>query len=128
MSRTVLVVDDDLDLRTAIEEVLVDAGYHAVLARNGEHALHLLQALPRPCLVLLDHTMPGGGAEGFLSALESLPDPDALNVVLMSGMRGVKLRAGRRIAGQLSKPFEMDDLLRVLEAHCGRGPSSSVAS
>src|SRR5262249_10930368 len=128
MSRTVLVVDDDLDLRTAIEEVVVDAGYHAVLAQNAEHALQLLENIARPCLVLLDYTMPGAGAEGFLSAIESLPDPHAFSVVLRPGMRGGKVRPGGRISGQLSKPFQMDDLLGLLEAHCGRGPSSSVAS
>ena len=119
MSRTVLVVDDDLDLRAALEEVLVEAGYNAVLARNAEQALQLLETIVRPCLVLLDYTMPGAGAEGFLSAVETLADAESFTVVLMTGMRGVELRAGKRIAGQLPKPFEMDDLLTLLNAHCG---------
>jgi two-component system chemotaxis response regulator CheY len=128
MSRTVLVVDDDLDLRAALEEVLVDAGYKAVLAQNAEHALLLLDSIARPCLVLLDVTMPGAGAEGFLRAIENQPDADKFAVVLMSGMRGVAVRSSGRIAANLNKPFEMDDLLALLEVHCGTPSSSRTAS
>jgi DNA-binding NtrC family response regulator len=128
MSRTVLVVDDDLDLRVALEEVLTDAGYHAVLAQSAEHALQLLDTVSRPCLVLLDYAMPGAGAEGFLSAIQERADAESFAVVLMTGMPRVALPSDTRIAGQLSKPFEMDDLLVVLESHCGSGRPSSAAS
>lgn len=129
MSRTVLVVDDDLDLRAALAEVLLDAGYKPVLARSAEHALHLLESIVRPCLILLDYTMPGAGAEGFLAAIESLHDAESFSVVLMSGIRGVQLRSGKRVSGKLSKPFEMEQLLTLLEAHCGSPPApSAIAS
>ena len=128
MSRTVLVVDDDLDLRAALEEVLAEGGYHPVLASSAEHALQLLETLPRPCLVLLDYAMPGAGAEGFLSAIQGRPDAESFTVVLMTGMPRVTLQSDARVTGQLSKPFEMDDLLAVLESHCGGGLHSSAAS
>ena len=128
MSRTVLVVDDDLDLRAALGEVLSEAGYHPVLAKTAEHALELLETVSRPCLVLLDHMMPGAGADGFLSAIENRPDASSFAVVLMTGMPRAALRSDARLAGQLSKPFEMDDLLALLESHCGDGRPSSAAS
>jgi DNA-binding NtrC family response regulator len=128
MSRTVLVVDDDLDLRVALEEVLTESGYQAVLAQSAEHALQLLETVARPCLVLLDYTMPGAGAEGFLSAIDDRADARSFAVVLMTGMPRVALRSDTRIAGQLSKPFEMDELLVLLESHCGSGQPSTVAS
>jgi DNA-binding NtrC family response regulator len=128
MSRTVLVVDDDLDLRVALEEVLTEAGYQAVLAQSAEHALQLLETVARPCLVLLDYTMPGAGAEGFLSAIENRADAGSFAVVLMTGMPRVALRSDTRIAGQLSKPFEMDQLLVLLESHCDSDHPSTVAS
>jgi DNA-binding NtrC family response regulator len=128
MSRTVLVVDDDLDLRVALEEVLTESGYHAVLAQSAEHALQLLETVARPCLVLLDYTMPGAGAEGFLSAIANRADAGSFAVVVMTGMPRVALRSDTRITGQLSKPFEMDQLLVLLESHCGSGHPSTVAS
>ena len=128
MSRTVLVVDDDVDLRAALEEVLVDAGYEPVLARSAEHALEVLKTIARPCLVLLDYTMPGAGADGFLSAIEALADAQSFAVVLMTGMRGSEVRSGNRIAARLCKPFEREALLAILEAHCGTPRSPAVAS
>lgn len=44
MSRPLLVVDDDADLREALEEVLRDAGYTVLGASNGKHALEVLGA------------------------------------------------------------------------------------
>jgi len=98
MSRTVLVVDDDLDLRVALEEVLTDAGYHAVLAQSAEHALQLLDTVSRPCLVLLDYAMPGAGAEGFLSAIQERADAESFSVVLMTGRPAQRLKMPRLAA------------------------------
>lgn len=120
VSRTVLIVEDDLDLRQALEEVLQEHGYTVVTARDAEHALTLLTTIVRPCIVLLDYLMPGTGADGFLSAIEALADADSFAIVLMSGMREVKLRSDKRVTCKLLKPFQMEELLGLLETHCGK--------
>src|SRR4051794_23035693 len=57
--RTVLVVNDDQDLREAIHDALDDHGYPVHLASNGEDALAALELLPEPPgVILLDLMMP----------------------------------------------------------------------
>jgi CheY-like chemotaxis protein len=54
---TILVVDDDTDLREAVVEALRSEGYRVTAAKNGADALSHLR-LERPALVLLDLMMP----------------------------------------------------------------------
>src|SRR5262249_54943332 len=56
---TVLIVDDDRDIREALTQALVEGGYTAVGVANGQEALRWLRtATPAPCLILLDLAMP----------------------------------------------------------------------
>ena len=55
--RTVLVIEDDMDMREIERATLDSAGYHVMLAANGQEGLQLLQA-QRPCVIVLDLMMP----------------------------------------------------------------------
>jgi CheY-like chemotaxis protein len=54
----VLVVDDDVDIREAVKEVLEEAGYSVTLAHDGQEAYDYLSQHPRPACVVLDLWMP----------------------------------------------------------------------
>jgi CheY-like chemotaxis protein len=56
--KSVLVVEDDVDLRDSLCDLLRDEGYAVAGAANGQEALTWLQTHPRPRLVLLDLMMP----------------------------------------------------------------------
>ncbi|MDP6369799.1 MAG: response regulator, partial [Planctomycetota bacterium] len=85
---TILVVDDDGDIRIALEMLLTYEGFSVWTAKNGEEALARLdQALagdgPRPALVLTDLKMPG--MDG-LELLEAIGEREgAPPVILISG-------------------------------------------
>jgi DNA-binding NtrC family response regulator len=119
MPHTILVVEDDLDLREALGEFLSEAGYGVVTAQSAEHAIELLKTILRPCLVLLDYVMPGVGADGLLDEIEALADAEHFKVVLMTGLQGAKVRTETRLVHTLMKPFKMDVLLGLLVRHCG---------
>jgi two-component system, chemotaxis family, chemotaxis protein CheY len=68
-----LVVDDDVDLRESLRDVLTDEGYRVTMAANGQEALSLLPGLPRPCGILLDLVMPVMGGNEFYRAMSALP-------------------------------------------------------
>jgi two-component system, chemotaxis family, chemotaxis protein CheY len=55
---TVLVVDDDADIRAAVREVLEDAGYAVIVAEDGQQAFEYLAHRPAPDCVVLDLWMP----------------------------------------------------------------------
>ena len=54
----VLIVDDDAEIRTLLRELLAGEGYIVYVARDGRHALHVLEKLDVPDLILLDYKMP----------------------------------------------------------------------
>jgi two-component system, chemotaxis family, chemotaxis protein CheY len=115
--RTLLVVDDDADLRETLEEVLGDAGFRVLGARNGQHALELLATLPQlPELVLLDMMMPVLDGRGFLERARTRPGWAQLRVVIFSASANVQ-RQARELgaAGFLRKPVSVERLLDLIE-------------
>lgn len=81
---TVLVVDDDADLREALRDVLRDEGYAVVLASNGKEALGMLPSLKRPCGIVLDIAMPVMNGAEFYDAMSGLPAFADIPVVVLT--------------------------------------------
>lgn len=71
--RTILVVDDDTDMRECLRDVLADEGYLVVLAPSGKVALGLLPSLQRPCGIILDVTMPVMSGPELYRAMRAIP-------------------------------------------------------
>ena len=102
-SETILIVDDDADVREVMSVVLSDLGYQVMEAANGDAALNILKA-GRPDLMVLDFGMPGSnGAEVAISAKQVIDD---LRFLFVSGYSDTS--AIERAVGQTSllhKPF-----------------------
>jgi CheY-like chemotaxis protein len=121
---TILVVEDDVDVRSLVVEQLVALGYRVVEAATGQAALDLIASEPGPIdLVLTDVIMPGGmsGMELAQTLRTSAP---SLKVVLTSGFMssGTPPTAAPGLRGEgradypiLSKPYRQNDLARVIE-------------
>jgi CheY-like chemotaxis protein len=73
-SVTVLIVEDDLNIRDTLEDALTEEGHTVFVARNGAEALATLTHLPRPALVVLDLWMPVMDGPAFLRELRSRED------------------------------------------------------
>lgn len=115
----VLVVEDDLDIRASIVDLLDDHGYRAYGAENGAEALDVLRMGEAvPCLILLDLMMPIMDGETFYSELLKDPRWSAIPVVLMSAYRDVAERAGRLKIAHLVKPIGVDELLDTTRRYC----------
>lgn len=111
---TVLVAEDDQDIRELLDILLVDSGYQPLLARNGQEALDLSREHVVH-LALLDVAMPGGmsGIE-VTRRLRSEPSTRALPVLLLSALAQERDVAAGLAAGAdeyLIKPFEPAVLL-----------------
>jgi CheY-like chemotaxis protein len=58
MPVSILVVEDDTDIREAVRRLLEDAGYLVHCAADPHEAMRLLERIPRPCILLWDALMP----------------------------------------------------------------------
>lgn len=116
-SRTVLIVDDDPDIREVIAETLADEGFTVLTSGDGQTALDMVIANP-PGLIVLDLMMPQMSGWQVISALQATPRGASIPVVLVSASRDLDHTARQsNVAAFLAKPFDLDSLVRVVEQH-----------
>ncbi len=119
---TILVVDDDLEVRDAVASVLADEGYAVAGAGDGIEALEWLARGDRPRLILLDWKMPR--CDGLHFRQRQLADPAISSipvVVLTAYRRGDRVSsrddaalARLALSHTLRKPVGLDLLLDVV--------------
>ena len=127
--QTLLVVDDDLDIRDALQDVLEGAGYSVRLAADGQQALESLRAGWTPNLILLDLMMPR--MNGFEFRDVQRRDTGLCDIpVLLASADPALPQAARTlgVAGYLRKPLDLDDLLGTVDRLCCAGRSPVQAS
>src|SRR5262245_22876465 len=90
---TVLVVDDDAEIRQALAEVLEDEEYQVRLASNSKQALELVAAGPRPDVILLDVMMPVLDGWHFLSARLKHPGLAEAPIIIISASQEAEREA-----------------------------------
>ncbi|HUG15531.1 MAG TPA: response regulator [Thermomicrobiales bacterium] len=109
----ILIVEDDPVIRELLLELLDIEGYPAIAVADGASALRQLK-IRRPSLILLDLNLPAMDGEGFLREMRR-SGRSAPVVLLTADPRGRRLRHARGIVGFLAKPFDVDELLRLIE-------------
>lgn len=120
---TVLLVEDNDDLREMMALALQMAGNRVVCARNGQEALGVLQHRPRPCVILLDLMMPVMDGWTFRAALERDAHLSKIPVVVVSAL-GADVAGRLHATAVIPKPVDLDELLDVVCEYCdehGRG-------
>jgi DNA-binding response OmpR family regulator len=116
---SVLVIDDDADIRGLLRELLGRAGYEVFDSSNGREGLRALYG-STPDLVLLDVSMPE--MDGW-QTLERIRDVSEVPVIMLTAraaelekVRGLKAGADDYV----TKPFGRQELLARVEAHLRR--------
>lgn len=125
---TILVVEDDLDIREVMRMVLEASGYQVFEAGDGAEALVVARA-HRPGAILLDLMMPG--MDGFQFRELQLQDPAiaSIPVVIVSGGGAVPQKAAELgVAGYLVKPTDVQRLLAVVGDLCRGGQAHEHVS
>jgi CheY-like chemotaxis protein len=114
--RTVLVVDDDADLRMMVEFVLEDAGYVVQLAADGLEALERLK-MKLPDAILLDMRMPRMDGWEFGRHFRTQYG-HSIPLIVMTASEHAEKQAKEIDADDfVAKPFDVDSLLRVVARH-----------
>ncbi len=120
--RSILVVDDDPQLRRMIRITLERAGYAVDEAENGAVAMHKVRAQP-PDLVITDIVMPH--KEGIETIAELKRDHPKVKVIAISGGGRIEARQYLGVAAQIGadktfgKPVERELLLAAVEELLG---------
>ena len=113
--RTVLVIDDDVEILTLLKERLGNKGYNVVTAADGIMACQVVQR-QKPDLIIIDFFMPAGDGVVVISRIERLLGDAMPPVMFLTGsgpeaVRKAEESSPRRIV--LSKPVN----LTILDAH-----------
>lgn len=115
----ILLIEDDADLRDALSQILRDEGYEVVGAAHGREALDKLRGGQRPCVILLDLTMPVMNGWQFLAEQREDPVLSRIPVIVISA--GQDLPAQMPVLGleeYVRKPIRLETLLDSLARHC----------
>jgi len=114
-SKRILVVDDEVNARTGLAELLRDQGYDVEMAADAFKALGKCESFA-PHVVVTDLKMPGMTGIELLQKIRESEDPAA--VVVMTAFGDVATAVGAMRAGAadyLIKPLNLDELLVVLD-------------
>lgn len=95
---TVLVIDDQMELRTLFQRVLEHGGYHVIAAEGGKEALRATEAWI-PDLILLDLAMPDIDGLEFLRTVRQRSGWQSVPVIVLSGMFSAEQIATARELG-----------------------------
>ena len=112
-TRTVLIVDDEPNIRGFLRLALEDEGYRVETATNGQEALDRVRRSP-PDAVLLDLMMPVVDGWSFLAARRTLSAECRCPVLVMSAVGGWNMARELGASGFLAKPFDVDVLIAAL--------------
>jgi len=117
--KKVLVIDDELDLLSLLMGVLTDEGYQAFSAANGADGVRLNE-LENPDLIILDLRMPE--MDGIETLRQIRKKDNKVKVVILTGYGSpdtIRDAADLNVSEYLSKPFDNEQLLRVISETIG---------
>ncbi|HLJ19802.1 MAG TPA: response regulator [Stellaceae bacterium] len=116
---TILVVEDDADIRAAVVETLESSGYRVLAARDGPEALAAIDNDSSIDLMFSDVVMPHGvsGVELVHAAHQLRPQ---LRVLLTSGYSAQVLEGASDLP-LIKKPYRISDLIRRIRNALGEG-------
>lgn len=121
---SVLVVDDDRDLRDALCSALEESGFSAVGCGDGRQALDYLQSAPKPSLILLDWMMPVmSGGEFRQVQVQDERIADIPVVVISAHVKADLFGVAEGVKSLLRKPFPLGELIAQVERYVPRKAS-----
>ncbi|HET7755085.1 MAG TPA: response regulator [Anaeromyxobacteraceae bacterium] len=128
MKPLVLIVEDDPEIRLVLADILETCGYAVSQAQHGREALDKLEAGLRPAAILLDLMMPVMNGWVFRAAQLEDRRLASIPIVVLTAM-GRAEETGRELRAHaaLSKPFEISDLLAILERLAPLDPERASA-
>jgi CheY-like chemotaxis protein len=117
-SKTILIVEDNLDSRQIYSEILRDENFNVVETEHGKEALEYLETHSDnlPHLIVMDLTFPHMTAKEFVAGLNSRIDWKGIPLLVISGQVDIKeISIELKAKGYLRKPFNMDPFVKAIK-------------
>jgi len=115
IGRTILIVDDEDGIRDFLRSAFEAESFAVLTAADGAAALNICDHI-LPDAILLDLMMPRLDGLGFLHEFRRLHGVDACPIFIMSAVStAVEHAEAAGVAGAVVKPFDLDDLLALIE-------------
>lgn len=113
----ILIVDDDPDIVLAIATILEDAGYVVISTESGDLVPRLIET-ERPDLIILDMLLSGHDGRKIATSLKGQEATRHLPILMLSAHPRARQEAASAGADAfLAKPFDLDELLSLVESH-----------
>jgi len=115
LKKTILIVDDEQDIRDVIKITLAEDGFKVLEAANGKAAIESAKQ-KKPDLIIMDIMMPG--IDGLAASKIIKEDPETANIpiiILSAFLSEEKNKYVQGIAGFISKPFKPEDLIAEIQ-------------
>jgi chemotaxis family two-component system sensor histidine kinase/response regulator PixL len=109
---TVLIVEDEPELRTVLGQLIEMCDYRVISATNGKEALEQLKKDSSPKAILLDMMMPIMNGDTFLREIRNQANLSEIPVIQMSA---ALLKKHKYACCVIDKPFEIGELIHLLE-------------
>ncbi|MFC1741692.1 response regulator transcription factor [Nanoarchaeota archaeon] len=117
MTKTIMLADDEEDIRTTVTTVLESNGYKVVTAINGDDCLEKVKT-EKPDLILMDIMMPGTPVKDIVPQLKGFKVA-YLTVVRTTEAEKENLLKSDNVVDFIQKPFDVDELLAKVKKLVG---------
>lgn len=117
---SVLIVEDQDDLRHALEQLLEHAGFRTIACSGVVEALTVLQSGARVCLIVLDLMMPGLTGFQFREEQRAAGAIRDIPVLVLTGVeRPSEYHGNLHAVAYIRKPVDPGDVIALVRQHCG---------
>jgi PAS domain S-box-containing protein len=121
--KTILVVDDDANIRELLRQQLENEGYNVREAKDGMDAIHQIKSA-RPDLILLDVMMPQINGFDVAAVLKNDPETENIPIIILSIVENKERGYHIGIDRYLTKPINTEKLLNEIGSLLSQGTSS----
>jgi CheY-like chemotaxis protein len=116
LTRKILIIEDEEDIREILKEFFEGEGYEVFTAIHGQDAFRVLDEVQKPDLILVDLMMPVMSGEEFIEKKKVHPQFADIPTVIMSADHRAKAKAqALNIKWAINKPLELTSLISIMD-------------
>ena len=125
MSKTMLIIEDDVVSRNLLRLVFEYDGFHCVEAEHGARGLAMLESQTFD-VIILDHMMPVMTGLEFLAHIQRHPQQSDAPIIMVTGLLNAEVRKNATKLGAyaiVGKPYDLSGLRALVSQLCATTPS-----